>query len=492
MTSDKKSYRQIMKTTYLFGGVQVINIIISIVRSKFIAVLLGPLGMGIAGLLNSNTNFIGSITNFGLGTSAIRDISAAYSNGNEDRIAKVISVFRRLVWITGSLGMLCVIFLAPWLSKITFGNKNYTFAFILISSTLLFSQISSGQDVLLQGTRQLKYLARAMITGSIVGLLTTIPLYFFLRIKGIVPAIIINALSILIITWYYARKIKIKKVKVTLIETFAEGKGMMQMGFMISLSGLITTGVAYILRIYISNTGGVEQVGLYNAGFAIITTYVGMVFTAMSKDYYPRLSAVAYSNELCRETINQQAEIAILILAPIILVFIVFIKFIITILYSERFLPINNMIHWAILGIIFQGASWSIGFILLAKSASKLFFWNELIAASYMLLYNILGYKLWGLTGLGIAFLIGYVTHLFQMIILTKVKYEFNFNNKFIRIFSMQLLIALICFIQIKFLVNIYSYIIGIMLIIISFFYSYKELDKRLDLKAIILKLKIK
>jgi len=67
--------------------------------------------------------------------------------------------------------------------------------------------------------------------------------------------------------------------------------------------------------------GGVAQVGLYNAGFMIINTYVGLVFTAMATDYYPRLAGVANDVSKTNTTINQQIEIAIIILAPILTIF---------------------------------------------------------------------------------------------------------------------------------------------------------------------------
>lgn len=72
---------------------------------------------------------------------------------------------------------------------------------------------------------------------------------------------------------------------------------MMLMGFMISLSGLVTLIAAYLLRIFINRTGNVADVGLYSAGFTIINTYVGMIFTAMGTDYYPRLSVVSADDE---------------------------------------------------------------------------------------------------------------------------------------------------------------------------------------------------
>jgi len=89
---------------------------------------------------------------------------------------------------------------------------------------------------------------------------------------------------------------------------------MLKMGFFISLQGLLSVGASYLVRIFISNKGGLDDVGLFTAGFAIINTYVGLIFTAMGTDYYPRLSAVNSGSEEFNKTINQQAEISLLLL----------------------------------------------------------------------------------------------------------------------------------------------------------------------------------
>ena len=130
MSEQQTSYRQIMKATSLFGGVQLFQIIISIIRSKFVAVLLGPAGMGVVGLLTSTTGFVSALTNFGLGTSAVKNISESNATQSEHRIATVITVMRRMVWITGLLGAVITLVFSPWMSQITFGNKDYTLAFV--------------------------------------------------------------------------------------------------------------------------------------------------------------------------------------------------------------------------------------------------------------------------------------------------------------------------------------------------------------------------
>lgn len=492
MTEQQTSYRQIMKTTSLFGGVQVFNIIISILKSKFIAILIGPTGMGISGLLTSTINLISGLTNFGLSTSAVKDVSESYETKNQVRISTVATVLQRVVWVTGLLGAIITLILSSWLSQITFGNNKYTFAFIWISITLLLNQISSGQIVLLRGMRQLKYMAQSGVIGSFLGLITTVPLYYFFGVKGIVPGIIISSVIALVLTWYYSHKIEIKPIYVSKARTIAEGSGMMKMGFMISLSGLISLGASYIVRLYISNTGGVDQVGLYNAGFAIINTYVGMVFTAMATDYYPRLAATSNDNDGAKQAINQQADIALLILAPIIMVFLVFVNWAVIFLYSNQFTPINDMILWAALGMFFKAGSWSISFIFLAKGARSLFFWTELVTNTILLISNIIGYKYGGLTGLGISFMITYILYFLQEFVIAKIKYQFSFNKEFYKIFCIQFSLAAICFLIVRLVISPFAYLFGLILITFSFYYTFKELDKRLDLRSIINSIKNK
>lgn len=490
MSEKKDSYRQVFRATSIFGGVQVINIIIAIIRSKFVAILLGPAGMGVVGLLTSTTGLITGLTNFGLSTSAVKNVASAYASEDSEKFGRTIAAFRRLVWGTGLLGFLLMLILAPWLSRITFKSNSHTIDFILISVTLLLTQLSSGQNVILQGTRRIQYMAKSSVFGAFIGLLTSIPLYYFLGEKGIVPAIIITSVTALILTWHFSNKVKIPKFRFDKELIYTEGKEMLKLGFLISVSGFITLGASYIVQIFISNIGGVGQVGLYLAGFAIINTYVGLIFSAMSTDYFPRLSAISHNNEQSRIVINEQAEIAILILAPIIIVFLVFSHWMVILLYSSKFISVTDMILWAALGMFFKAASWSIAFIFLAKGANRLFFLNEFMTNIYLLALNLLGYKLLGLTGLGISFMVAYLLYVFQVYFVAKSKYKFSFNKGFYKIFCIQLVLGVICFLLVKLLDTPYSYIVGSLVIVLSTMYSLKELDKRLGMKSIIIAIK--
>jgi len=486
MSEEEHSYRKIVKTTSLFGGVQVYNILIQIIRSKVIAELLGTQGMGVIGLFNTAGMFITNLTNFGLGTSAVKNISEANASGNTKRVSTSVTVLQRLVWGTGLLGTLVTILFSPWISQLTFGNKDYTIAFIWISVSLLFTQLSSGQLALLQGMRKLRYLAMANLAGSSLSLGVTLPLYYFWRLDGIVPGIIGSSIVVMAASFFFSRRVPVLPVSISASDTMKEGKSMLQMGFLISLSGLLTLAASYIIRVYIRKIGGLDEVGLYTAGFAIINSYVGLIFSAMSSDYYPRLSAVASDTKKCIETVNQQAEIAILILAPILVVFMTFINWMVILLYSRDFVAVNGMLYWAAMGMFFKVASWTIGFIFLAKSDSKLFFWNELISNINMLILNLLGYHYFGLTGLGISFAVAYLLYLIQVYMVSKIKYRFSFSKSFRQLFTIQFILGLAAFLTINYLSQPYTYLIGTVLFAISGWISLKELDKRIGIKQVI------
>jgi len=480
--TEQKGYRQILKSTSLFGGVQVINVVVTIIRSKLVAVLLGPNGIAIMGLFTSTLGVIGGATNFGLGISAVKDVAAANGRGDKSRISLVVAVFRKLVWITGLLGMCITLFLSSFLSNLTFGNNNYTVSFVILSVTLLLNQLNSGQRVLLQGMRQTNYLAKAGVLGSVIGLFVSIPLFYLFGLDGIVPSLLTTTISTVLLTWYYSGKIYIEDVRVTIRQVFREGSGMLKIGFLLSLNGLLVSFASYALRLFISRIGSVEDVGLYTAGFAIMNTYVGMVFTAMSTDFYPRLSALAHDISQMRQAIIQQVEVAVLIVGPILVGFLVFNKWIIYLLYSNKFLSVEVMLHWAALGIFFKAVSWAISITFMAKGNSKVLFWSELSANIYMLIGNLIGYYWGALTGLGISFLVGYLLYLIQVYVVSVRLYNFSFSISFIKIFTLQFSFALVAFLIVSLTGTIFSYVVGGGILILSAVFSVFELEKRIGI----------
>jgi O-antigen/teichoic acid export membrane protein len=477
-----------MKATSLLGGVQVINIIIGMIRIKFVAVLLGTIGVGIMGLLNAPLQLLISITGLGISVSAIREISEAHGAGNITKISRSILVLRRWSWFTGLLGVITTIILSPLLSQWAFGNKDYTWAFICLSITLLLQALSKGQAAILQGTRKLTELSKSSVLGTVFGLFTAIPLFYILKEKGIVPSLIAASLTTLILSWYFSRRIKIEKIDISLKETFVSGKSMVRLGMMMTLTVLLGSIASYVLVSYVGRIGGISQVGLYNSGWSIIGQYTGLIFTAMVTDYFPRLTAINQDNKKVKGLINQQAEMVTLILTPLLILLIIVMPIIIRLLYSPAFLPIVMFANWTVFGIFLKGIVWPIGFIFPAKGDLKFFGIVEITSMIFSLGVNILGYHLWSLQGLGISFIINYLFSLILTYYFANRNYEFNFEFTTIKLFVISALLILFVFASAYFLGYPYTYILGSIVLLFSVGYSLVSLQTRVQFLSLVRK----
>ena len=482
----ESSYRSIFKATSLFGGVQIFNILIGIIKSKIIAVLLGTAGMGIMGLYQSTISFIQGLTNLGLGQSAVKDVSEANATGDSERIYHIASVLMKLVRLTGLFGMVLCLLFSPFLSKITFGNYDYTIPFIILSSVLLLDQIRIGQGVILQGLRRLKELAKASTIGATLGLIISIPFYYLLKVDGIAPTLVLTSVSYLVANWFYVKKLNLPKKQVSIKTSLRDGRMMMKMGAAMTINNIIVLGVAYFLRWFIRFQGGLEEVGLFTAGFTIVNTYAGMIFNAMATDYYPRLAEVNHDDNKGNAIINQQIEIATLIVAPLMVLCIVFMPLVIKILYSNQFLQANVFIIWASAGIVFKVISWALSYNFIAKGKARQFIINEVGSQLYSLPLQFGGYYLMGLKGLGIAFLLSYILYSIQLYIISRIQHNYAFSASFGEAFFIQLLLLLGALILALTLNQWQIYIFGGFLAAFSIFSAYRGLNARMNLNIVL------
>lgn len=481
--NERGRYRSSFAATVLFSGVQIYQIVIRIVRSKFVALFIGPAGMGIQSLLHSTTDTISAATNLGLNTSSVKTIAAANRDGNRKLIAKNVTAQRRLVFITGLVGMLICALLAPVWSQTSFGSNDYIWSFVIVSSIILLDQLNKGELALLQGLQHKRQLARANIIGQTLNAAISIPLYFFFGVKAIVSALVLGSLISFVISRYYSRKLDVERVELSWKETFVYGREMIKLGFFLSLQLLMSTITIWIVRNYVSKIGGIEEVGLYSAGTTIVASYIGMVFTAISTDYFPRLAATK-SNEEMGLAVKTQAELTLLLLTPLVVAFLVFINPVIVLLYSNKFLPIENMMYWSIGAVLLQAMGWAMSHTLLAKAKPSLFFLNELVATVWGLPIKLLCYKFWGLTGFGMATLMCYVIYLLQVLIITKKLFGLSYDWSVWRLFIL-LHIPVLAIVVGKLLVPVvWGYVLGSVILLVAGAYVLYKLNQKMDLRA--------
>jgi len=479
-----------MKATSIFGGVQVFNIFITLIRGKFVAILIGTAGMGLNGLLLSGLNLIKTFTSLGVAESAVKDIAKAHNSNDKVHIRTTFQVFKRLIWFTAIFGIIATIVFSPLLSKFAFGDTSKTISFMWLSITFVFGALSGGIYTLLRGTRQLKYLAQANIFGGIVGLIVALPLFYFYGIDGVVPAIILTAFANYLVSLYFKSKIKFEPIAVSWQDTFQLGKPIVQLGLSLTLINILAAGVAFTLNAFISKTGTLSDVGLYSAGNAIVEGYVGMVFTAMATDYFPRLAGVISDELKWKKLVNEQAELVLIILGIVLVLLITTTPLLIRILLSKEFLASQNFIQFAVLAIPLKGLVWVVGYIILAKGNNKLFLTVEIIANLIILGFNLLFYHFYGLTGLGISLSLSYLISSVFMLFILKKKYDFQFTSGVFKLLIVSFVSLVLCLLSIHFLETLYSYLVEFIIVLLTASFFIYEFNKRIPIKSIVDKFK--
>ena len=428
------SYGQILKSTTIVGGSQVINILLGIIRTKFLAVLLGPAGIGLMGLYTAVTGIVGAMVGMGVGSSGVRQIAEAAGTGDTQKIARTIITLRRSSLFLGFLGMLMTIIFCVPLSQLTFGSAEYAWPIALLSVTLFLGAVSGGQTALIQGMRRIKDLATLSVLGGLLGTVISIPMIFIWGKEGIVPFLITVSAMTILTSWWYARKIPVAQIVLGWRETLREAKGLLSLGMVFMTTGLMTMAVMYLIRVLVVRHLGMDDVGLYQAAATLSSLYIGVILGAMGMDFYPRLTAVAADDKACNRMVNEQTEVGLLIAAPGILATLTFAPLIIQIFYATSFIPAYEVLRWQIMGIFLRVVSWPLGFVLLAKGKGKLYFWTELAANAVHISLVWIGITYFGLVGTGMALFVLYVFYTVMMLTVVNNVSNFSWSNAGLRV----------------------------------------------------------
>ena len=409
--AEKHTYGQILKSSALIGGSSVLKIGIGIVRTKAMAVLLGPSGVGLIGLYGSLIDLAQNIAGMGVNSSGVRQIAEAVGSGDGEKIARTAIVLRRTAVILGALGAALLVVFCSAISGWTFGTSEHAAAIAWLAIAVFFGAVAGGQTALIQGMRRIADLAKMGILGGIYGTIIGVALVYFFGERGIVPSLIAIAGMSVLMSWWFSRRVKFKPPVLSAFQVRNEVAGLLKLGFAFMASSLFILGAGYIVRILVLRKIGLEAAGLYQASWYFGVTYVGLILQAMGADFYPRLTGAAGNHTDCNRLVNEQAQVSLLLAGPGVIATLTFAPLLITLLYSAKFYAAVPLLRWICLGATLQVITWPMGFIIVAKARQSIFFWCELAYTSVYIVLAWLCIRYFGLNGSGMAFFGSYVFH---------------------------------------------------------------------------------
>lgn len=401
--------RRIFGALGVFGMVQAMTILCQIVRTKLTAIWIGTSGAGVIGLYNGTLDIILNLSSLSLRQSAVKDLSGAKTEAERNRQKAVVRTMSRTL---GIAGMLLMLILSPLLSQWTFGDYSYTWGFAALALCVAFGGYVQGEQAIMQGCDALPSLAKSSAWAAVAGVAVSIPLLYFFRTRGIVGILLAYSAAGFFFSWLWRVRSSGPGVHIGVREAFVKGCPMLRLGVYMTICFTLDMLLSWVFSVYLNRWGGGSpEVGLYRSGYSLVGSYVGVIFTAIGMEYYPRLATVIGRPTATATTVRYQTALSAALCAPVMVLFIVLSPWVIRLLLSTAFEPVLPFVQIGATAIPLRASSWCLAYVILARGDGRTFAWTELASGSIYLILNLTLYNIFGFDGLGWAYVGMYVAY---------------------------------------------------------------------------------
>ena len=486
-TTKDSGYDGMLKYAGIFGGVQGLVSLITLLKVGIVSKLLGPIGVGMVDVYNRSIELIKKTTDLGISYSAVQSISEQRDGdtlpSTSDSVAYAVKVVRSWsLWLAVS-GTLLFFLLSPLLSRWSFdGEERYINMFRVLSMAVGCSSLMGGELAVLKGARMLGRVAWFQFLSAVVMLVAVVPCYYFWGLEGIIPGLLLTAVSLLALACYHSFQVFPYRVALFSRRIIGDGLYIIRQGFNYTLAGFLNSGAYYLVSIYVLNKANAADVGCYSYGTLLISYLSMLVFAALDSDFFPRLSAINKNKSRSNVLVNTQVEMLLVLITPMIICFAVCLPLVPRLLFDESFMPLVDMAQWAVVGLFFKAMMLPPAYLSLSKGESSIFLLQEALSYSFMAAAMILGFRYGGMSGLGIGILLSGMFDCLSVWFISLLRYGFRYSLRVVRLFATQLpmLIAMLAVVH---LCSGLSYILmGTLLTLLSAAYSLRFLQRHTDL----------
>lgn len=403
----------ILKATSMIGGASMVSLLVGLSRMKIAALVLGPVGVGLMGLFQNFMQTATAVVSLGLGTTGTRQIAEAAAQGDETRLEVArVALFRGSLLLALAGAIVIWVFRLP-LAQLVVGRADQASTIGWLGVGVALSVAASAQTALLTGLRRVRALATLTVGAAVASAAIGVAALLVAGPAGIVAFVIAAPVASFVLGFAYVSRIPhVARGRIELGALRREWRVLATLGLAFTVAGAVTTAGQLVARTLIQREMGVFALGQFQAAWLISITYINFVLQAMTTDFYPRLSAVFGDSAEVNRVVNDQAEIALMLAAPILLSMMALAPWVTYLLYSSAFAATPAILQWQILGDALKIASWPLGYLILASGDGRTFMMVEIAATAVFVLAIRFGLGMIGLEASGIAVLAMYLFYL--------------------------------------------------------------------------------
>lgn len=411
---------------FSFNSVGVIlRSILGLISQKLIAVFLGPEGVALVGNLRN------TLALFGLGaTTGIDQGVLKYQSEFEEEpsVLKKLYITSAAYALLGSIIVFLILFFgATFWSNYLFKTPKFDYLFIILSFTMPFTALYNLSFAVINGKSNYKKATIvSFVTYTLVTLLIII-LVIFYQLSGALLAVTLTPITQLLTLFLFLRKemyLFLNK-KIRFDKLF---KNKLFVFIIMAIAAVVLSNIVELqLRNYLIKKLSATEAGYWTSMMSLSNYYLSFMTGVYSLYVLPKYAKIKSLQAFKLELIKIY-KFVIPVFCCLFLGVFIFRMFIIKILYTTEFLPMEQLFKWQLFGDLIKIIAVVLAYQFIAQKKWKLFIITE--AVSYMLLYIFGVYFInkMGVEGIVFAHFLRYVIYL--IIIIFTVKYSFRTNNK--------------------------------------------------------------
>ena len=338
------------------------GLVIGLLRSKLVAVLLGPSGVGILANLGIYNSFVSTAGTAFAGQGATRSIAAARAQGNSSRVDWLIRYSFLIPTIVGVLVLLVTVILAQHISELVIGDGQYAYLIAISAIAIPITLLAASYSGVLQGFLRIGSLAKASIATTIVSVVITVALIVPFGLTGAVVAV--SLVALVQVGIFFVREpwvIRDRKWRRRLGFDWPTLHPVLQLGFASVVLTIASTLVSLVIRSDIVRVLGIGPNGTYQPVSAISDTYLEMLISSTSFYLFPRLTELlsAGRRSEAADEVGHGLRVILAVTVPLLLMAIAFGEPIVTLLYSDKFRPAADPLAIQMTGNVLKVIIWS-------------------------------------------------------------------------------------------------------------------------------------
>ena len=413
----KRTAKEDIVKVFSFNAIStLVRMLTGLISVKVVASIIGPCGIALLGQLNNFSTILLGVANGGI-NSGITKYVAEYKE-DESAIKKILSNALQITLFFTFIVSLGLIILHNQLSRLVMLSDEYGYVFLIFGFTIFLYTLNTLLISILNGYKEFKRYVIVNISGTIVGLLFTICFVFSMGLKGALISAVSYQSVVFFITFWICRKAPWlsviyyrERLDRKMLRRFLNYSAMT----LVSLSVVPVSQM--LLRGYVISEISMTEAGWWEAMNRISNVYLMVITTSFSIYYLPRLSEIKEISELRYEIFKCYKVIIPILLSGLTLVYLLR-HFVVMILFSPDFYPMESLFIWQLLGDFFKISSWLLAFLMVAKSMTKTFIATEVVFSGLFVVLGYLFMNLNGVVGITQAYFVNYVIYTVCMVVI--------------------------------------------------------------------------